>query len=175
MLLREVHQAYYHPVTQEYLMTSAYLMPLMAPRLTDGAASATVCRSLSWRLREFIPPAGSRRGEMRYSTTNSNMSKPIYPDLLKARILTANPTILPTSSTLPPQPPPSSTVLENVKAVLTKSTALSSSSSSNYTFNVEREVLARARARERTTAKENSIELDLTGVQVDSFDCTSRW
>jgi hypothetical protein len=116
-------------------------------------------------LREFIPPAGSRRGEM---------SKPNYPDLSKARILTANPRILPTSSTLPPQPPPSSTVLENVKAVLTKSTALSSSSSSNYTFNVEREVLARARAREGTTAKENSIELDLTGVQVDSFDCTSR-
>lgn len=95
------------------------------------------------------------------------MSKPIYPDLSgRARIRTA------TTLTLPPQPPLSSTVLKNVEAVLTKSTALSSSS--NYTFDVEREVLARARVREGTTAKENSIELDLTGVQVERFDCTSR-
>jgi hypothetical protein len=102
------------------------------------------------------------------------MGKPIYPDLSKARILTSNPKMLPTSSALPPQPPPSSTVLKNAEDALTKSTIIASSSSSNYTFGVEREVLARARAREGTTAKENSIELDLTGVQVDSFDCTSR-
>jgi hypothetical protein len=115
---------------------------------------------------EEILPGGkpSKREE-------DDMSKPIYPDL-KASIRTANPYMLRTTSTLPPQPPLSSTVLKNVEAVLTKSTALSSSS--NYTFEVEREVLTRARVREGTTAKDNSIELDLTGVQVDSFDFTSR-
>jgi len=116
----------------------------------------------------ILPPAGSRPD---LSGPSANMGKPIYPDL-KACIRTANPYMLRTTSTLPPQPPLSSTVLKNVEAVLTKSTA--SSSSSNYTFEVEREVLTRARVREGTTAKDNSIELDLTGVQVDSFDCTSR-
>ncbi len=94
----------------------------------------------------------------------------LYPDLASARIQTINVSGWSPSSSLsslPPQPPPSSAVLKRAEE------ALSSSSSSivgNYNFEVERGVLARAKAREGATAREKSIELDLTGAQVDSFD-----
>ena len=98
----------------------------------------------------------------------------VYPDLASARIQTTNASgwcQSSSSSSLPPQPPPSSAVLMRAEE------ALSSSSSSivemKYGFDVERGVLARAKAREGSTAREKSIELDLTGAQVDSFDRSS--
>lgn len=97
----------------------------------------------------------------------------VYPDLASARIQTTVDPSFPSLSSLPPQPPPSSEVLKRAEDALYSSSMSSSWSSSivgRYDFVVEREVLARARAREGSTAREKSIELDLTGAQVDSFD-----
>ena len=108
----------------------------------------------------------------------------VYPDLASARIQTTNASgwcqssssssSSPSSSSLPPQPPPSSAVLRRAEEALMSSSSSPSSSivEMKYGFDVERGVLARAKAREGTTAREKSIELDLTGAQVDSFDRT---
>ncbi|KAL3816537.1 hypothetical protein ACHAXA_011836 [Cyclostephanos tholiformis] len=77
----------------------------------------------------------------------------VYPDLVTARIRTVNPSWHATSSTsMPPRPPPSSDVLK--RAIDALSSSFSSASyvggmmtmgGGGYAFEVEEEVLARAR------------------------------
>jgi hypothetical protein len=79
---------------------------------------------------------------------------------------------LSSSTSLPPQPPPSSAILKRADDALRSSSTSypGGGTGMGYEFEVEGEVLARAKARESGTARDKSIELDLTGTQVDSFD-----
>ncbi|KAL7541194.1 hypothetical protein ACHAXR_010716 [Thalassiosira sp. AJA248-18] len=83
----------------------------------------------------------------------------VYPNLVSAHIKTSN-VLSPSTASLPPPPPPSSSVLKRAEEAAQKP------SLEKYEFNVEREVLARARKRE-DHANEASIELSLSGTVKD--------
>lgn len=107
---------------------------------------------------------------MSYNYRDTIDSDLIYPNLVSANIKTSNPTTTTTTSNknLPPQPPQSSSILQSAYNITSQPTLIP------YKFEVEREVLERAKKREENKKKKNSssssdvdesIELTLSEVE----------
>ena len=108
---------------------------------------------------------------MSYNYRDTMDSDLIYPNLVSANIKTSNPTTTTTTSNknnLPPQPPQSSSILQSAYNITSQPTLLP------YKFEVEREVLERAKKREENNNKkkglsssdvDESIELTLSEVE----------
>ena len=105
---------------------------------------------------------------MSYNYRDTIDSDLIYPNLVSANIKTSNPTTTTTTSNknLPPQPPQSSSILQSAYNITSQPTLIP------YKFEVEREVLERAKKREENKKKglsssdvDESIELTLSEVE----------
>ena len=89
---------------------------------------------------------------MSYNYRDTIDSDLIYPNLVSANIKTSNPTTTTTSNkNLPPQPPQSSSILQSAYNITSQPTLLP------YKFEVEREVLERAKKREENKKKEKGL------------------
>ena len=107
---------------------------------------------------------------MSYNYRDTIDSDLIYPNLVSANIKTSNPTTTTTTTSnknyLPPQPPQSSSILQSAYNITSQPTLIP------YKFEVEREVLERAKKREENKKKglsssdvDESIELTLSEVE----------
>ena len=93
---------------------------------------------------------------MAYNYRDTMDSDLIYPNLVSANIKTSNPTTISTTSNknLPPEPPQSSSILQSAYEITSQPTLLP------YKFEVEREVLERAKKREENNNKKKGSEVD---------------
>ena len=104
---------------------------------------------------------------MAYNYRDTMDSDLIYPNLVSANIKTSNPTTtISNNKNLPPEPPQSSSTLQSAYKITSQPTLIP------YKFEVEREVLERAKKREEkkkgsssSSGVDESIETTLSEVE----------